>query len=90
MRAFAFAPKSEGRCLVPVGAEKRTSGLPIEILVERQHRVTAEITADGGLIIRQETAPETEQVVEISAENVVGFIDRLTDVLGVPTVRGAN
>jgi len=59
------------------------------IIVPEQHAVAAYFNPAGGLVIRQERAWDQEEdtIIVIAQANVDRFLDRLTDICGIPTMR---
>jgi len=59
------------------------------VLCPGQAEVCAGFDADGNLILRQhDDYPDDDSVIIVRAENVMSFIGRLTDICGIPTLRG--
>jgi hypothetical protein len=57
------------------------------IMVREQAQVTAYFNTDGNLVLRQANWPDEDSYVVIARENILSFIDRLTDAVGVPSLR---
>jgi hypothetical protein len=55
------------------------------ILCPRQAEVTAGFNESGDLILTQTNWPDDDSVIVISAGNVWDFLDRITDICGVPS-----
>jgi hypothetical protein len=60
------------------------------LVFRRQLAVAVYRTPDGGLVIHQEPDwnEEDDTYIVISPENVGVFIDRLTDIAGIPSIGG--
>lgn len=60
------------------------------VVLGRQLAVAVYRTPDGGLVIRQERDwnEEDDTYIVISPQNVSAFVDRLVDVVGIPSVGG--
>jgi hypothetical protein len=58
------------------------------ILCARQTEVTAGFNAAGDLILTQINWPDDDSIIIVRAENIADFIDKLTDVLGIPSSLG--
>jgi hypothetical protein len=60
------------------------------IVLHHQPAVAVYINSAGGLTIRQERAwnEDEDTIIAIAPENVAEFIDRLTDVIGIPSFGG--
>lgn len=58
------------------------------ILCPNQFEVSAAFNDGGDLILRQSNWPDDDSVIIVRCDNIPEFIDRLTDVLGIPSSRG--
>jgi hypothetical protein len=58
------------------------------VLCSNQPEVTAGFNGDGDLVLQQRNWPDDDSTIVVRAENISSFIDRLTDVLGIPSSRG--
>jgi hypothetical protein len=58
------------------------------IVVERQMSIAVYFNSRGHLVIRQEAEPNEDEdtVIYVAPENIAAFIDRLTDIIGIPSV----
>jgi hypothetical protein len=55
------------------------------ILCPRQSEIVAGFNESGDLIITQSNWPDDDSTIVVRAENISDFIDRMTDVLGIPS-----
>jgi hypothetical protein len=58
------------------------------VLLSEQRAVAAYFNADDDLVIRQERSwcDDEDQIVVIHKDNIAAFIDKLTDICGIPSV----
>jgi hypothetical protein len=56
------------------------------IILREQPQTAIYFNAHGGLVIRQRSWPDDDVYVYINAELIDVFIDKLTDIIGVPSV----
>jgi hypothetical protein len=58
------------------------------LVLEEQAETAIYIGKNGHLVIRQKAWPDDDIVVLISPQCIAEFVDKLTDVVGIPTLRG--
>jgi hypothetical protein len=56
------------------------------IILASQKLIEMRVDEYGGLVLRQDNWPDEDVEIYINGDYVDTFIDRLTDVLGVPSV----
>src|SRR5262245_6646022 len=58
-----------------------------DVIIHEQPATAIYFNANGALVIRQQRDyPEDDPFVFIGAEHIEGFIDKLTDIIGIPSV----
>jgi hypothetical protein len=56
------------------------------ILVPEQAQVTLSFSDSGDLVLRQTCWPDEDACIVIARENIIGFVDALTDAVGIPSL----
>jgi hypothetical protein len=57
----------------------------MEVLLAAQSLIEFKIDEHGGLLLKQSCWPNEDQTIYVNADYLDTFIDRLTDVCGVPS-----
>ena len=56
------------------------------IILREQPETAVYFNREGSLVIRQHRWPDDDMVIFISASNIDTFLDKITDICGVPSV----
>jgi hypothetical protein len=56
------------------------------VVLHEQPATACYFNEDGGLVIRQRRWPDDDSWVVIAADQIDTFVDKLTDIIGIPSV----
>jgi hypothetical protein len=69
-------------------SEKRTSAAAEDdssVVLHRQSATAIYFNSDNSLVIKQENWPDDDHCIIITESNIEAFLDRLTDICGIPS-----
>jgi len=78
--------KLDGMSDVKAENETQNSNEYEQMLIESQSAVLASLNNAGDLVLTQWNWPDEDAAIIITHDNIDKFIDRLTDVLGIPSI----